>query len=62
MILPEIKIESIDWLEKQKELNDYHRKQKGVRLDILVKDEDQRLYDVEMQIANNHDIGSRMRY
>ena len=62
IILPEIKIESIDWLEKQKELNDYHRKQKDVRLDILVKDEGQRLYDVEMQVANNHDIGSRMRY
>ncbi|GAA3629349.1 hypothetical protein GCM10022297_05140 [Lactobacillus hamsteri] len=62
IILPEIKIKRIDWLEKQKELNDYHRDQKDVRLDILVEDEDHRLYDVEMQVSNKHDLGARMRY
>lgn len=62
IILPEINIKRIDLLEKQKELNDFHHDQKDVRLDILVEDTEQRLYDVEMQVANRHDLGPRMRY
>ena len=35
---------------------------KSVRLDILVKDEAGKSYDVEMQVANEHNIPKRMRY
>ena len=35
---------------------------KSVRLDILVKDENGKSYDIEMQVANEHNIPKRMRY
>ncbi len=35
---------------------------KSVRLDILVKDETGKSYDIEMQVANEHNIPKRMRY
>ncbi len=35
---------------------------KSVRLDILVKDETGKSYDVEMQVCNEHNIPKRMRY
>ena len=35
---------------------------KTVRLDLLVKDEAGKSYDVEMQVSNEHNIPKRMRY
>ena len=35
---------------------------KSIRLDILVKDENGKSYDIEMQVANEHNIPKRMRY
>ena len=35
---------------------------KSVRLDLLVKDEAGKSYDIEMQVANEHNIPKRMRY
>ena len=35
---------------------------KSVRRDILVKDETGKLYDIEIQVANEHNIQKRMRY
>ncbi len=35
---------------------------KSVRLDLLVKDEEGKTYDVEMQVSNEHNIPKRMRY
>ena len=35
---------------------------KSIRLDILVKDEAGKTYDIEMQIANEYNIPKRMRY
>ena len=35
---------------------------KSVRLDILVKDEAGKSYDIEMQVSNEHNIPKRMRY
>ena len=35
---------------------------KGVRLDVLAKDEDQKLYNIEMQMMNEHYIIFRLRY
>ena len=35
---------------------------KSIRLDILVKDEAGKSYDIEMQVANEYNIPKRMRY
>ena len=35
---------------------------KSVRLDLLIKDETGKFYDIEMQVSNEHNIPKRMRY
>ena len=35
---------------------------KSVRLDLLIKDETGKSYDIEMQISNEHNLPKRMRY
>ena len=35
---------------------------KSVRLDVFVKDENGKSYDIEMQVSNEHNIPKRMRY
>jgi len=35
---------------------------KSVRLDVFVKDETGKSYDIEMQVANEHNLPKRMRY
>ena len=35
---------------------------KSVRLDLLVKDETGKSYDIEMQVGNEYNIPKRMRY
>ena len=35
---------------------------KSVRLDLLVKDETGKSYDIEMQVSNEYNIPKRMRY
>ena len=35
---------------------------KSVRFDILVQDEAGKLYDIEMQVCNEHNVAKRMRY
>ena len=35
---------------------------KSVRLDILVKDEAGKSYDIEMQVSNEHNLPKRLRY
>ena len=35
---------------------------KSVRLDLLVKDESGKSYDIEMQVSNEHNLPKRMRY
>ena len=61
-VLPEIEIAKVENLYLQKELNNPDRESKDVRLDILVTDRDDRVYDVEMQIADEDNLGKRMRY
>ena len=61
-VLPEIEIAKVENLYLQKELNNPDRESKDVRLDILVTDRDGRVYDVEMQIADEDNLGKRMRY
>ena len=61
--LPDVKVVSVESIDAQKELGTKSDKiSKSVRLDIAVKDKAGNLYDVEMQVNNNHDIGPRMRY
>ena len=38
------------------------RQTKDVRLDILVRDKDNRIYNIEMQLADQDNLGRRMRY
>ncbi|QNQ83682.1 Rpn family recombination-promoting nuclease/putative transposase [Lactobacillus sp. PV037] len=49
-------------IESQKEFKGTDAKEKGVRLDILVKNNDGDLFDIEMQNANEYNLGKRMRY
>ncbi len=35
---------------------------KSVRLDILVKDEQNKIYNIEMQVVNQYNLAKRMRY
>ena len=37
-------------------------KAKSVRLDVFVKDENGKSYDIEMQVSNEHNLPKRMRY
>ena len=61
--LPDVNVVSVESIDAQKELGTKSDKiSKSVRLDIAVKDKAGNLYDVEMQVNNNHDIGPRMRY
>ncbi|KRL63078.1 Rpn family recombination-promoting nuclease/putative transposase [Lactobacillus psittaci] len=61
--LPDVNVVSIESVDAQKELGTKSDKRsKSIRLDIAVKDKVGNLYDVEMQVNNNHDIGPRMRY
>ena len=60
-ILPELQIKDIDLINRQHDISTPDES-KDIRLDILVKDSDDRLYDVEMQVANQHNLGERMRF
>ncbi|NKC43696.1 Rpn family recombination-promoting nuclease/putative transposase [Lactobacillus mulieris] len=62
-VLPDVNVVSVENIDAQKELGTKSDKRsKPVRLDIAVKDQAGNLYDLEMQVNNNHDIGPRMRY
>ncbi len=61
IILPELNIESICDIRSEytaKNSSVY----RGVRFDVYVKDAEGRMYDIEMQVANHHDLGKRLSY
>lgn len=61
IILPELNITNIVKIrneDNQKKDKVFH----GVRFDVFAEDEQGRMYDIEMQIANNHDLGKRISY
>ncbi len=64
IIIPDLKIKKIDWLDKQVEINNPKRKDnsKEVRLDVLVTDHEGRVFNIEMQTTDQDDLGKRMRY
>ena len=59
--LLEIKIEKIEMPENQKTI-DLVLESKGIRLDIYVKDENNTVYNVEMQRGKHKNIPKRLRY
>lgn len=60
-ILPELKIDHIEYPELQKCIRldiDAH----GIRLDVYVQDDKQIVYDIEMQVSNTKELPKRSRY
>ena len=61
IILPKLRIEKIIDIipeEREKENIVY----RGFRFDVYAKDENNRMYDIEMQVVNHHDLGKRIAY
>ena len=59
-ILLDKKIGEITYIDNQKMI-DINYDSKSVRLDVYVEDEN-RIYNIEMQVVNNKDLGRRSRY
>lgn len=59
-ILLSIQIDKIEYIESEYPLDEYYN-QRGIRLDVFVKDSD-RIFDLEMQAGNYNDILMRARY
>jgi predicted transposase/invertase (TIGR01784 family) len=57
----EIEIEKIEMIEEQKTI-DLLLESKGIRLDVYVKDENNTIYNVEMQRGNHRNLPKRLRY
>ena len=60
-ILPDLKIDRIEYPELQKSINvdmDAH----SVRLDVYVKDDRETVYDIEMQVSDTKELPKRSRY
>ena len=60
-VLPELNIQSIRRLETQKEASG-PLSARTVRFDVFVRDQQQRTFVIEMQVANRHNLPYRLRY
>ena len=61
IILPKLKIEEIiDIIPEDREKENIVYR--GVRFDVYAKDENNRMYDIEMQVVNHHDLEKRIAY
>ena len=57
-----MKIKSINYPEREKTI-EARTDSKGIRLDVYVEDKDNnRSFDVEMQISNSDNLAKRIRY
>ena len=56
-----IKIRKIEYLELQKDIKHTYDA-KGIRLDVYVEDENNTVYDIEMQTTDKKNLPKRMRY
>ena len=54
-------MKSLHYPEREKSI-ETRQDAKGVRLDVYVEDEENRSFDIEMQIADSDNISKRMRY
>ncbi len=61
IILPELNITRIVEIRSEDTHKD-SRVLRGVRFDVYVEDDKGRMYDIEMQVNNNHDLGKRLSY
>ncbi|WP_404389105.1 Rpn family recombination-promoting nuclease/putative transposase [Ligilactobacillus animalis] len=61
IILPELNITRIVEIRSEDTRKD-SRVLRGVRFDVYVEDDKGRMYDIEMQVNNNHDLGKRLSY
>lgn len=60
---PEVKIKNIKRPTTQDNVKDpSHREEKDVIVDVIVEDDEGNLYDIEMQVADDNDLGWRLRY
>lgn len=59
-ILPDLKIDHIEYPELQKSIN-VDADARSVRLDVYVKDDEGVVYDIEMQIINTKELPKRSR-
>ncbi|NRT87306.1 Rpn family recombination-promoting nuclease/putative transposase [Clostridium beijerinckii] len=57
----EIEIEKVELVEEQKTI-DLLLESKGIRLDVYVKDENNTIYNVEMQRGKHKNLPKRLRY
>ena len=55
------KIRKIKFPESQKNFKPKYNR-KGIRVDVYVEDDENSVYDLEMQTSNNIEIPKRMRY
>lgn len=60
-ILPELDIARIELVETQKTIRE-DQDARGVRLDVYVRDEAERVYSIEMQMADTKELPRRSRY
>lgn len=60
-ILPELDIDRIEYQETQKSIQP-DVDARSVRLDVYVKDDKQKVYDIEMQVADTKELPKRSRY
>ena len=62
-ILPELKITAVKRRENEHPVNYLaFDDERGVRFDAIIEDDQERFYDVEMQVANQLGLGKRVRY
>ena len=62
-ILPELKITAVKRRENEHPVNYLaFDDERGVRFDAIIEDDQERFYDVEMQVANQQALGKRVRY
>ena len=61
IILPELNITRIVEIRSEDTRKD-SRVLRGVRFDVYVEDDKGHMYDIEMQVNNNHDLGKRLSY
>lgn len=60
-ILPDLKIDRIEYLQLQKEFKP-DNEAKSIKLDVYVKDNAERVYDVEIQTTTPKELPKRSRY
>lgn len=60
-ILPDLNIQQTHFINTQKDIRDKYN-QKGIRMDVFAEDEQGRVFDAEMQVTDEHNLGKRIRY